>query len=36
MPLGSPGMEAHRRDAYSVYLFDTDGKTSVFTKYPGD
>lgn len=36
MPLGSPGMEAPRRQAYSVYLFDSDGKTSVFTKYPGD
>jgi hypothetical protein len=36
MPLGSPGMEAHRRDAYSVLLFQTDGTFSVFTKYPGD
>ena len=36
MPLGSPGMEAPRRQAYSVYLFDSDGKTSVFTKYRGD
>jgi hypothetical protein len=36
MPLGSPGMEAARKDAYSVLLFDTDGSTSVFQKYPGD
>jgi hypothetical protein len=36
MPLGSPGMEAARRDAYSVLLFTPDGKTSVFQKYPGD
>ena len=36
MPLGSPGMEANRRDAYSVLLFQTDGRVSVFTKYPGD
>jgi hypothetical protein len=36
MPLGSPGMEAGRRDAYSVLLFTSDGKTSVFQKYSGD
>jgi hypothetical protein len=36
MPLGSPGMEAGRRDAYSVLLFKADGTTSVFQKYPGD
>ena len=36
MPLGSPGMEAGRRDAYSVLLFNPDGTTSVFQKYPGD
>ena len=36
MPLGSPGMEANRRDAYSVLLFQTDGRVGVFTKYPGD
>jgi hypothetical protein len=36
MPLGSPGMEAARRDAYSVLLFKADGTTSVFQKYPGD
>ena len=36
MPLGSPGMEAGRRDPYSVLLFQADGTTSVFQKYPGD
>jgi hypothetical protein len=36
MPLGSPGMEAARRDTYSVLLFTPDGKTSVFKKYQGD
>ena len=36
MPLGSPGMEARRRDAYSVLLFHADGRTSVYQKYPGD
>jgi hypothetical protein len=36
MPMGSPGMEGARRDAYSVFLFDSDGRTSVFQKYPGD
>jgi len=36
MPLGSPGMEGPRRDAYSVYLFHSDGRTSVYQKYPGD
>jgi hypothetical protein len=36
MPLGSPGMEGHRRDAYSVLLFDADGGISVYQRYPGD
>ena len=36
MPMGSPGMEGARRDAYSVLLFKSDGSTSVFQKYPGD
>jgi hypothetical protein len=36
MPLGSPGMEASRKDAYDVLLFTEDGKTSVFQHYPGD
>jgi hypothetical protein len=36
MPLGSPGMEAARRDAYSVLLFNPDGTTSVFQRYSGD
>jgi len=34
MPLGSPGMEAGRSDAYSVLLFQADGSTSVYQSYP--
>ncbi|MGH9629512.1 MAG: DUF411 domain-containing protein [Bryobacteraceae bacterium] len=34
MPLGSPGMESSRRDAYSVLLFDAKGEVTVFQKYP--
>jgi hypothetical protein len=36
MPLGSPGMEAPRREAYSVLLVLTDGTTKVFRTYSGD
>jgi len=36
MPLGSPGMEASRKDAYDVLLFDADGKTSVYQHYAGN
>ena len=36
MPLGSPGMEATRRDPYEVLLFQADGSTSVFQKYAGN
>jgi hypothetical protein len=36
MPLGSPGMESSRRDPYAVMLFDSQGKASVYQKYPGD
>jgi hypothetical protein len=35
MPLGSPGMEAPKAQAYSVLLFQVDGSTSVFQQYPG-
>ena len=35
MPIGSPGMEqGPRREAYSVLLFDSDGTTTEFQKYP--
>src|SRR6185369_2904554 len=34
MPMGSPGMEGARSDAYSVFGFDESGKTSVYTQYP--
>ncbi|MPZ21387.1 MAG: DUF411 domain-containing protein [Luteitalea sp.] len=30
MPMGSPGMEGFRKDAYDVLTFDAQGKTSVF------
>ena len=32
MPMGSPGMEGGRKDAYEVLLFDTVGNTSVYAK----
>ena len=34
MPLGSPGMEGGRSDAYDVMLFEADGRTSVYQSYP--
>ena len=35
MPIGSPGMEnGTRRQAYSVMLFDTTGRASVYQAYP--
>jgi hypothetical protein len=34
MPMGSPGMEGPRSDAYSVLLFQADGSTSVYQSYP--
>ena len=36
MPLGSPGMEAARHDAYSVLLFTADGLVTEYQKYPGN
>jgi hypothetical protein len=33
MPLGSPGMEAPRKDAFDVLLVKADGSTSVFKHY---
>jgi hypothetical protein len=35
MPIGSPGMEVGtRRDAYSVLLFDSEGRNTVYRHYP--
>jgi hypothetical protein len=34
MPLGSPGMEAHRSEPYDVLLVRRDGSTEVFASYP--
>ncbi len=31
MPMGSPGMEGSRKDAYDVVTFDQDGRTTVYT-----
>lgn len=37
MPLGSPGMEqGPRKQAYSVWLFQSDGTVSQFGSYPGN
>ena len=36
MPLGSPGMEAERSQAYNVVLFDAAGKSTIYHRYPGD
>jgi len=33
MPMGSPGMEGHRKDAYSVLLVSKDGKQEVFAEH---
>lgn len=32
MPMGSPGMEGPRKDAYEVILFRRDGATSVYAR----
>ncbi len=34
MPVGSPGMEAAHSDAYSVFVFDESGQSSVYARYP--
>ena len=34
MPVGSPGMEGARGEAYSVMLFDESGRSSVYARYP--
>lgn len=33
MPIGSPGMESARTQAYSVMLFDADGHSTVYQSY---
>ena len=33
MPMGSPGMEAAKTQAYSVMLFDASGHSSVYQNY---
>ena len=34
MPIGSPGMEmGERRDSFTVYTFDREGKTGVFARH---
>jgi hypothetical protein len=34
MPLGSPGMESAKTQAYSVLLFDVNGRETVYQSYP--
>jgi hypothetical protein len=36
MPLGSPGMEAHIRQSYSVNLVAVDGTVGEYAHHPGD
>ncbi len=31
MPMGSPGMEGPRKDAYDIVSFDQNGRTAVYT-----
>jgi hypothetical protein len=33
MPMGSPGMEGHRKDNYDVLTFTRTGETSVFSRH---
>lgn len=33
MPMGSPGMEGPRKDAYNVVSFDAEGNMKVFSSY---
>lgn len=33
MPMGSPGMEGHRKDAYNVFSFDPNGNVKVFASH---
>lgn len=34
MPMGSPGMEGKRNDAYDVLLVQADGRSTVYRHYP--
>ena len=34
MPVGSPGMESAHSDAYSVFVFDESGHSSIYAPYP--
>jgi hypothetical protein len=34
MPAGSPGMESTRPEPYSVMIFDSEGRSSVYQRYP--
>ena len=33
MPMGSPGMEGHRKDKYNVLAIDKSNKATIFSKY---
>jgi hypothetical protein len=36
MPMGSPGMEGPRKDAYDVLLVEANGRYSIYKHYPGN
>jgi hypothetical protein len=36
MPMGSPGMEGHRKDPYDVLLVHANGRTSTYKHYNGN
>ncbi|TCS33094.1 hypothetical protein EDC30_11835 [Paucimonas lemoignei] len=36
MPMGSPGMEGPRKDAYDVFLVQANGRTSTYKHYNGN
>ena len=33
MPMGSPGMEGSRKDAYNVMMFTKEGDSLIFSSY---
>jgi hypothetical protein len=36
MPMGSPGMDGPRKDAYDVFLVQENGRTSTYKHYSAD
>lgn len=33
MPMGSPGMEGHRKDEYNVFAIDNNNNTTIYSKH---